>query len=70
MTECIKVANMDILEAEQFYEDNFSFIDTPPLNDKFEMFGIDNMNFILNSGSYFMILIILFSLFLFRLLLN
>jgi len=66
MKQCLGVAGMDILEGETLIDNNFSFKDTSPLNDKFEMFGMDNKNFLLNSGSYFLIQIIMLAIYLAR----
>ena len=50
---CVNFASMDILNTEGWYENNLTFHETPPINQAFAFFGIDNKNFILNSGSYF-----------------
>jgi hypothetical protein len=52
---CIIFANMDILKSEDFYADNLVFKSTDAVNESFAFFGIGDKNFILNSGSYFMI---------------
>jgi hypothetical protein len=43
---------MDILSGEAFYERNFIFKETSPINQKFDDFGIGDKNFVMNSGSY------------------
>ena len=43
---------MDIFDGEGFYEENMNFKHTEPLTPTFEQYGIENMNFFLNSGSY------------------
>jgi len=43
---------MDILNTEEFYEKNLTFYPTEPVNEAFAFFGIENKNFVLNSGSY------------------
>ena len=49
----ILFANMDLLSGEDFYENNFQFRETQPLNDRFDDFGIGDMNLVMNSGSFF-----------------
>ena len=46
---------MDIMGGEDFFGNNFEFNQTPPLNAAFELFGIGDKNFIMNSASYFLI---------------
>jgi hypothetical protein len=48
----ILFAGMDIFSGEDFYEKHFTFKETSPINLRFEEFGIENKNFIMNSGSY------------------
>ena len=45
-------AQMDIFSGEDFFEKHFIFKETTPISTRFEEFGIENKNFILNSGSY------------------
>ena len=52
---CVNFASMDIMNGEDFYEEHFTFHETSPINEAYEFFGIDNKNFILNSGSYLVI---------------
>ena len=44
---------MDILNGEEYYELWFFFKETIAIGDKWAFFGMDNGNFIMNSGSYF-----------------
>ena len=46
---------MDIFSGEDFYEEHFKFKDTEAPSEKFAFFGVENSNFIMNSGSYFVI---------------
>jgi hypothetical protein len=46
---------MDILKSEEYYEENIVFRKTEAINESFAFFGISDKNFVLNSGSYFMI---------------
>ena len=50
---------MDILDGKGFYNEWFVFKDTGPLNDNFELMDIQDMNFINNSGSYFIIIFLI-----------
>lgn len=52
---CLDFAEMDILKGEEFFEANFEFTPTSPLNAAFELFKIGDKNFVLNSASYFLI---------------
>ena len=52
---CLVFAEMDILGGEQFFEDNFEFTSSSPLNAAFELFNIGDKNFVMNSASYFLI---------------
>ena len=49
---CMIFAQMDILNGEDFYEEHMTFKHTEPLTPNFETYGIENMNFFLNSGSF------------------
>ena len=48
-------AQMDILDGEDYYNEWFKFLDTDTLNQNFDLFGIGDMNFVYNSGSYFIL---------------
>ena len=48
----IVVANVDFLQCEDTYDKYLTFQPTLPITSKFESFGVDNKNFMLNSGSY------------------
>jgi hypothetical protein len=54
---CMLFAQMDVLDGKEFYTKWFSFKKTAPLNSNFELFDIRNKNFIINSGSYFIIFV-------------
>ena len=49
---CIVVAQMDILDGGAFFDSNFDFVPTEPLNQWFEDFGIDSKQFLINTGSF------------------
>ena len=61
---------MDVLSGESFYEENFEFKETDPLNERFETMGMDSQNFIMNSGSYFILLILIYAQFYIKRLIN
>ena len=52
-------ASMDIFSGEDFYEKHFTFKETGPINDRFAEFGIEDKNFIMNSGSYLIMQLLL-----------
>lgn len=66
----ILFANMDVLSGEDFYENNFNFKETEALNERFETMGMDSQNFIKNSGSYFILMILIYGQFFFKRLIN
>ena len=44
-----------MFKGEDIVDSIFTFEETPPLNSEFELFGIEDLNFMLNSGSYFVV---------------
>lgn len=46
---------MDVFNGEGHYEELLFFKETAAIGEKWAFFGIDNSNFILNSGSYFVL---------------
>ena len=52
---CVLFAQMDLLDGGAMFERMFNFKDTDPLNENFAFFQIPDRNFVLNSGSYFVI---------------
>lgn len=50
-------ANMDVFSGEAFFENNFRFKETDPLNEKFDGMGMSTQNYLLNTGSYYILLI-------------
>jgi hypothetical protein len=46
---------MDIFDGQGFYEEWFEFNETSMHSEMFEMMGIGDKNFMMNSGSYFII---------------
>jgi len=61
---------MDIFYGTEIIDGTMRFRETEAINDNFELFGIENKNFMLNSGSYFIIQIGLVGYFLGRWLIN
>ena len=57
MQGCMNFAQMDVLDGQNLYSILFEFKETPPLNDNYDMFDIGDKNFIMNSGSYFLLLL-------------
>jgi len=51
-TACAIIAAIDVLDAAGFYEENMIFKETNPVNENFDLFGIGDKNFFMNSGSY------------------
>ena len=47
---------MDIFSGEDLFSRKFKFKETEALDERFEAMGMDTQNFILNSGSYLIIL--------------
>ena len=54
---CVVFANMDIFNGEGFYENYLKFKETDPIGEKWAFFKYENSNFMLNSGSYFVIIL-------------
>jgi hypothetical protein len=52
---CMMFAQMDVLDGGRFYSLMFEFKETGSLNDMYDLIGIEDKNFIMNSGSYFII---------------
>jgi hypothetical protein len=50
---CMSFASIDIFSAEEYYPLMFAFTETTPFNDEFEQFEIDNKNWLVLSGSYY-----------------
>jgi len=46
---------MDILDGQGYYEEWFEFRETDPHSEMFELMDIGDKNFVMNSGSYFII---------------
>ena len=50
---------MDILDGQNMYGDIFDFKHTEPLNEYYELLDLGDKNFMMNSGSYFILLFII-----------
>ena len=59
-------AKMDLFDLEDFYAKNMEFIETKPFNSKFEKMGFESKNFLLNSGSLMLFIIMIFVTFFFQ----
>jgi len=55
---CVEFAKMDVLDAGDKFQETFDFQPTQAFNDQFMHYGIESMNFLLNSGSIFPIVVI------------
>jgi hypothetical protein len=44
---------MDIFDASNTYENNLTLVETGPLNNAFDFYGIGGKIMLLQSGSYF-----------------
>lgn len=62
---CVIFSEMDVLDGPAIYENLFKFYETPPFNERFDFFGMGDMNFLMNSASLpiFGALTIFFSIF-------
>jgi hypothetical protein len=56
---CVKFSGFDLFDGSGFYEENLSFVETQPLNDSFEFYGIETKIMLINSGSYFVMQLII-----------
>jgi len=65
---CILIAQMDVIGGENWYAKNMKFIETTPYTQNFELFGMDNKNFMLNSGSYLIFQVLILCDFLIKML--
>ena len=49
---------MDIFDGANLYDLVFTFRETDPLNKNYALLGIENKNYSLNSGSYFILMVL------------
>ena len=59
---CVEFAGIDLLDGPGWYEEWFEFMDTPALNDAFDLYDIGDMNFLGNTGSMYLGLLIFLAL--------
>jgi hypothetical protein len=52
-------AKLDMLSGEDLYGEHFGLKETEAINDEFDRFGADNMIMITNSGSFFIVCVLL-----------
>jgi hypothetical protein len=57
-------AAMDIFSGEEFYAKHLTFKKTDPINERFDEFGTSDKNFIMNSGSFLIMQILVFAYYL------
>lgn len=57
LKETIKMAMIDILDPWPYLEPYVAVRETDPYNQNFEYLGIGDKNFLLNSGSFFTVLV-------------
>lgn len=50
-TQVIVLLGLDLLQGPYWYELAFTFRETSPFNENFEVFDVGDMNFLMNSGS-------------------
>ena len=50
----MEFANVDLFSGEKLYE-LINYTETDPLTDNFEQFGIGDLNYLMNSGSYYVV---------------
>ena len=48
---CVQAAELDIFNGPTIYESIFEFKQTDPFNETFELFGMGDMNFMMNLAS-------------------
>jgi hypothetical protein len=66
----LEFAKMDIFQGTPIFKSLFDFKETSPLNDNFELYGHNTLNFILISSSYFLIQMVILLYCIFKVLLN
>ena len=61
---CVIAASFDVFDGPQYYEALFTFRQTEAFNPAFDLFGYQDMNLIMNSGSLpiFFIIMVLFGI--------
>jgi len=63
-------AKIDILSGENFFADNFGFVETDPYTPILEQMGFETKNFMINSVSFFPVLLGIIGWFVVKLLTN
>lgn len=56
----ILFAGMDVFSGEALYEKHLVFKQTKPINTRFDEFGIGDKNFMMNSGSFLIMQVLIF----------
>ena len=55
----VMFANIDVFSGEQFYEKHFAFKETEPVAQRFDEYDIGDQNFVNNSGSYLIMVLLI-----------
>ena len=58
---CSIIAQVDIFDGKDFYVNTFTITEAPPLNENYELMGISGLNFLINSGSFFVFFFAVFA---------
>lgn len=67
---CIMFASLDIFSGEKLYELMFEFREDEPLNEKFDQLDMGGKNFLMNSGSFFIMAFLIFFTFYLKRIIN
>lgn len=67
---CMMFAKQDMFDGQELYGEWFVFFETTALNDMFEILDFGDKNFIMNSGSYFIFIVLTFVYLIIRLVVN
>ena len=60
LTYCIEASNLDMFNGPYWYAQVFTFAETRPFNQIFDLFGSEDMNFMMNSASLPILFAVLF----------
>ena len=53
----MKFAQMDVFDGASYFEEWFVFVETSPVNYNFDSMGMGDRNFVMNSGSFFIMVV-------------
>ena len=57
---CMIFSKMDMFQGDDLFSNAFDFTHTEPFSDSFEYFGYETKNFLINSGSFTLFLVLIF----------